>query len=158
MKAKELKEFLDHKAALYEAQSFIKDDPILLPHRFERKEDIEIIGFLVATIAWGNRLSIIKSGERLVELLEGQPYDFVRNHQGQDLDKLSPFVHRTFQQADLTFFLRALQALYQDSNLEQAFHHPQGVKEGILKFRELMLQVKHEKRSEKHLSNPDKAP
>jgi len=51
----ELNEFLLAKADQFESLSFIEDDPISIPHQFKQKEDIEIIGLLVATIAWGNR-------------------------------------------------------------------------------------------------------
>ena len=64
----ELNEFLLLKAEQFESLSFIADDPISIPHQFKRKEDIEIIGLLVATIAWGNRKSIIKSGNQLVTI------------------------------------------------------------------------------------------
>ena len=46
----ELKEFLDLKAEHYQSQEFITADPIQIPHRFSKKEDIEIAGFLIATI------------------------------------------------------------------------------------------------------------
>ncbi len=156
MKAKELKDFLDFKAKEYESSSFISHDPISIPHQFSLKEDIEIIGLLVATIAWGNRLSIIKSGNRLVELLDGAPFDFVQNHRESDLKALEGFVHRTFQSADLIFFLKGLQGIYGDGTLESTFFHPEGLKEGLLKFRSKMFNSPHEKRSEKHISNPFK--
>ncbi len=156
MKTKELREFLDLKAEQYEQVSFIASDPICIPHRFSKKEDIEIIGLLVATIAWGNRLSIIKNGHRLIELLDGCPHDFILNHQESDLAAMDHFVHRTFNLDDLHFFLRALQNIYKSVGLEASFKHPQGIKEGISQFRRLMLQTPHQKRSEKHLSDPFK--
>lgn len=156
MKAKEKKDFLDFKARQYEASSFISSDPISIPHQFSRPEDIEIIGLLVATIAWGNRLSIIKSGQKLIQILDGRPYDFVVNHRSSDLEALPPFVHRTFQLVDLKFFIRALQKIYHEGSLEDAFYHPEGLKFGIEQFRAKMFLSPHEKRSEKHISSPVK--
>ena len=66
MNRKELKDFLDEKALLYNNVDFIESDPIQIPHRYTKKEDIEISGFLVATISWGNRKSIINNGIRLI--------------------------------------------------------------------------------------------
>ena len=48
-----LKKFLDEKYNQFNCLNFIKVDPISIPHQFSRKEDIEIAGFLSATIAWG---------------------------------------------------------------------------------------------------------
>lgn len=72
--------FLNEKAAHYEQPFFLESDPIQIPHQFSKKEDIEIIGFLIASIAWGNRLSIIKSGHKIIKLLEHDPLSFVLNH------------------------------------------------------------------------------
>ena len=152
MTASELTEFLNYKAQQYEDNSFIETDPIQLVHRFERKEDIEIVGILIATIAWGNRKSIIKSGERLLDIM-GQPYEFIQNY--SELNTV--FVHRTFNSIDLDFFFRSLQNIYSKGTLEDAFKKHQtidGVKGRIVNFRELFFEVEHEKRSEKHISNP----
>ena len=64
MKKEELKIYLDQKTIEYNTVDFIASDPIQLPHRFEKKEDIEIVSFLISTIAWGNRKSIINSCDR----------------------------------------------------------------------------------------------
>ena len=79
-----LKEFLDEKVLKYNNPNFIESDPILIPHQFSKKEDIEIAGFLAATIAWGNRKMIIKNANKMIELLENSPHDFVINHTEDD--------------------------------------------------------------------------
>ena len=76
----ELKEFLDEKVERYNTLDFIKDDPIQIPHGFERKEDIEIIGFITASIAWGKRNMIIRNANRIVEAMDNSPYEFVVNY------------------------------------------------------------------------------
>lgn len=157
MNALELKEYLDFKAKQYNNAHFIESDPIQLPHRFSRKEDIEIVAFLISTIAWGKRELIIRSGEKLVQIMGESPYDFVRHYQPHSLPH---FVHRTFNRDDLDFFLRSLQTIYTTHNgLENAFlPHPElpGVKGRIVRFREIFLTTPHLQRSEKHLSNPAK--
>ena len=152
----ELKEYLNFKTQQYNTRDFIDSDPIKLPRRFTRKEDIEIVAFLVSTIAWGNRTMIIKSGERMLNIMENDPYNFIVNYEStQHLD----FVHRTFNGVDLDFFFRSLQNIYASGGLELAFSpHPEipGVKGRIIQFRTQFLAVEHEKRSEKHISNPAK--
>lgn len=156
---KQLRQFLDEQALKFENMGFIKDDPILIPHRFSHKEDIEIIGFLVSTIAWGNRKSIINSGNRLCEIMENSPHDFILNHTETDLNKIEKFVHRTFNLEDLRHFFLALQWLYKTKNgLESAF--TEGFKNqkdsalAISDFKKLFFEVPHLKRTEKHVSDP----
>jgi uncharacterized protein (TIGR02757 family) len=151
----EIKEYLNFKAEHYNTSSFIDTDPIQLPHRFTKKEDIEIVAFLVATISWGNRTSIIKSGNRIIDIMEHAPYQFILNYTSKPIE----FVHRTFNAIDLDFFFRSLQNIYERGGLEKAFMaHPkiEGVKGRIIQFRKLFLNTEHDKRSEKHISNPQK--
>lgn len=152
----ELKEFLDFKAEQYENPIFLESDPIQLPHRFTKKEDIEIVGFLVATIAWGNRKSIIKSGERLLEILENDPHAFISSYSPGSISS-SAFVHRTFNATDLDFFFRSLHQIYRNGGLENAFGmHATvpGIQGRIAQFRSTFLTTDHEVRSQKHLSDP----
>jgi len=156
----DLKQLLDEKAAFYNRPFFIETDPIAVPHRFSRKEDIEIAAFLVATIAWGQRKSIIQNGMRLMELMDWQPADFVRNFSESDLRPFARFVHRTFNYADLEFFLFSLKNIYQEhSSLEQCFTKPylqnMDVKDAITGFRRVFFDIPHLPRTQKHVSNPD---
>ena len=122
MNKSELKLFLDEKVILYNNPKFIDSDPIQIPHLFTLKEDIEIAGFLVATIAWGNRKSIINNGHRLMEIMGNSPYDFVMDFSEKNAESLSPFVHRTFNNEDLFYFLKALQNIYKNhGGLENVF-------------------------------------
>ena len=154
-----VKDLLEVKVEEFNGNSFISTDPIQIPHKFTNPRDIEIVGLLVATIAWGNRTMIIRNGERLLEIMRHEPYDFILNYSSDQLESES-FVHRTFNTVDLDFFFRALQRIYKKlDSLENAFSvHPElnGVGGRILSFREHMFAVDHEKRSEKHISNPAK--
>jgi len=154
MELNELKEFLDFKAEQYENPSFLEHDPIQLPHKFSRKEDIEIIGFLMATIAWGNRKSIINSGHKLMDIMGNSPHDFIMEYTKK---KNFHFVHRTFNTDDLDFFFRSLHHIYKSSNLERAFcggDQNKNVKTAINQFRTEFLSIEHLSRSDKHVSNP----
>jgi len=154
----ELKEFLDEKAQLYNNPKFIETDPIQVPHSFTTKEDIEISGFLVATIAWGNRKMIINNGKRLVEILDNSPYDFVMNHSNDDLKKLNNFVHRTFNDVDLKTFIISLKNIYTNhKGLEYLFSVNQednSVQKSISKFKSIFFEMEHLPRTEKHISDP----
>ena len=103
MDAEEIKDFLDRKVLQYNTPNFIASDPIQIPHLFTLKEDIEIAGFLTATIAWGNRKMIINSATKLMEAMGNSPYDFVMHHNEKQLKNLDAFVHRTFNAQDAQF-------------------------------------------------------
>ena len=158
MNKKELKSFLDEKARTFEYPKFLEQDPIQIPHRFVKKEDIEIAGFLVATIAWGNRKSIIKSGNRMMDFMDNDPYAFVMNHKDEDLKALDNFVHRTFNGLDFIYFIKALRNIYLNHNgLEFVFSKNQtaaALYENIHLFKKTFFDLPHQKRTEKHVSDP----
>lgn len=117
-----LKDLLETKYQQYHNNGFIDKDPISVPHRYSRKQDIEIVAFITATISWGNRTSIIKNADALFSKMGSSPYDFVLNHGPKDLKTLDNWVHRTFQTADLLGFIHFLQRHYQNfDSLEEAF-------------------------------------
>ena len=160
MSPDEIKDFLDEKAVQYNNPAFIETDPVSIPHRFDSKEDIEIAGFLTATISWGNRQSIIKSASKMMALMENAPYDFVVHHDKHHLDRFNGFVHRTFNSADLSCFVSALQSIYaQKGGLERVFAE-HATKESILPaihaFKKEFFSIVHPGRTEKHISDPDK--
>ncbi len=116
-----LKEFLDEKVIQYNTPDFIELDPIQIPHMYSVKEDIEISGFLTATISWGNRKSILKNAKGMMVLMGNSPYDFIINHKDHHLDKFNGFVHRTFNAADFKVFIRALKHLFLNMNAWKAY-------------------------------------
>lgn len=154
----ELKEFLDTKVSLYNNPKFIDSDPIKIPHKFSKKEDIEIIGFLTATIAWGNRKSIITNANKMAKLMDFSPFDFVINHRASDLENLNGFVHRTFNAEDFKQFIKSLRHIYQThGGLESIFNKyctEESLQVSIHKFKKIFFEIKHLKRSEKHVSDP----
>lgn len=154
----ELKEFLDTKVNLYNNPKFIDSDPIKIPHKFSKKEDIEIIGFLTATIAWGNRKSIITNANKMAKLMDFSPFDFVINHRASDLENLNGFVHRTFNAEDFKQFIKSLRHIYQThGGLESIFNKyctEESLQVSIHKFKNVFFEIKHLKRSEKHVSDP----
>jgi len=117
-----LKTFLDEKVALYNSPRFIEKDPISIPHRFTKKQDIEIAGFFAAILAWGNRTSIINSCGKLMNAMHHSPHDFILHFEEKDLIPLQSFVHRTFNATDLFYLLHFLQMHYRrNESLESAF-------------------------------------
>jgi uncharacterized protein (TIGR02757 family) len=115
-------ELLEEKSKQYNHPDFIVFDPISIPHRFSKKQDIEIMGFWAAVLAWGQRKTIINKCLELSQLMDNAPYDFVMNHQESDLKQFLNFKHRTFNATDTLYFLHFFQQYYcQHESLEFAF-------------------------------------
>ncbi len=158
MNTRELKQFLDYKSDEFNRPEFISSDPVQIPHRYSLKEDIEIAGFLTATIAWGQRKSIIKNSLELMQLMDEAPFEFVMNHEDKDLIKLQKFVHRTFNSTDLICFLQSLRHLYTRyqgmENIFQLHAENYSLQRAIHQFKQAFFELPHPTRTEKHVSDP----
>ncbi len=156
----DIKDFLDEKVLQYNNPGFIECDPICVPHRFSKKEDIEISGFIAATLAWGKRTTTIKKALYFISLMDETPFDFMINHRESDLKVLQKFVHRTFNGQDAIFFVQAMQVVYQKyGGLEALFLSSikdHSVFPAIHRLHDVFSAVPHEKRSMKHVANPAK--
>ncbi len=118
----QLKIFLDEKVDQYNRPSFIEDDPIVIPHQFIKRQDQEIIGFFAATLAWGQRKTIIQKCNELIHRFGNEPYRFIREHGEEDLKNLTGFCHRTFNDTDLLYFVDFFSSFYaRYDTLEDAF-------------------------------------
>lgn len=156
MKQTEIKSFLDDKVALYLKPNFIKEDPILIPHQFSKKEDIEIAAFLSATIAWGRRAMILKNAKEMMHIMDECPHDFILNASEKEIQKSLNFCHRTFQGVDFQTFIYALRNIYQHhKGLEACFYtEKEDMSEGIANFKKTFFSIEHLQRTQKHVSDP----
>ncbi len=155
----DIKDFLEEKVLQFNQSFFIAYDPISIPHRFNRKEDIEVAGFIAATIAWGNRKSIIKNANQLMDKMGDSPFDFVMEAKPKQIEKLE-FVHRTFNSLDLHCFIRCLRNIYLNHSGMQAIFEKHASKEhlqeAISKFKQVFFEIEHLERTQKHVSDPQK--
>ena len=157
---RKLKALLDEKVRLYNQPSFILKDPVSIPHRFSKKQDIEISGLFAAVLAWGNRTSIINNCTRLIDWMDNAPHQFIVHHQQTDLKKFLGFAHRTFNATDLLYFIEFLQYHYSShSSLEDAFapgkaYKEDSVEQALIHFHNYFFSIEHPERTRKHISTP----
>ncbi|KAB7727860.1 TIGR02757 family protein [Rudanella paleaurantiibacter] len=155
-------DLLNVKADQYNRPSFIAKDPVSIPHRFRLQQDIEIMGFWAAILAWGQRPVILKKAAQLIDLMDGAPYDFVRNYDERDLARFAAFKHRTFNFTDTAYFLSFFQTYYQQhESLEDAFLPPGGatddttVRRHLEHFHDRFCSLPHfSPRTRKHIATP----
>lgn len=162
---KDLKKFLDKKVNEFDNPSFIKDDPVSIPHLFSKKQDIEIAGFFAAIFAWGIRKTIINKCRLLLQLMDNSPYDFCLNHTDNDLKKLVGFCHRTFNDTDLLYFISFFRFHYSKNNsLESAFFNNKTLKQShniietsLNYFYQYFFSLEDiSERTKKHIASPGK--
>jgi uncharacterized protein (TIGR02757 family) len=151
--------FLEEKSGFYNSPSFITLDPISVPHRFQKKEDIEIAGFLAATLAWGQRPQIIAKSLSLISLMDNEPSSFILLANEKEFERFRHFVYRTFNSNDLLWFIHALRSVLTEyGTLENIFaegyRKNQSIKEAIIHARNCFLRTHHLTRSEKHFADP----
>jgi len=156
-----LKSFLDEKAIQFNTLDFIENDPVVIPHQFRKKQDIEIAGFLAATLAWGQRVTIINKCRELLQSMDHAPHDFIVNHTQKDLKKFLDFKHRTFNSTDALYFISFFKDFYsRHDTLEKAFtggmnRKSETVEPGLVYFRDLFFSLEFfPDRTKKHVATP----
>ncbi|HUS85845.1 MAG TPA: TIGR02757 family protein [Bacteroidales bacterium] len=154
----EMNEFLDEKYIHYNNPGFIKNDPVSVPHHYTKREDIEISGFLTASIAWGRRDLIISAASQLMNLAGNSPHDFILNADDEQLERFSAFYYRTFNGIDCTFFIRSLKNIYRYYNslediLVEEIDGGATMREAIIHFREHFFSIPHQRRTQKHFAD-----
>jgi len=163
MKQPSLKDFLNRKTEEYNQPSFIKDDPVSIPHLFTQVADIEIAGFFAAVFAWGNRTTIIKKSRELMQAMDMAPHQFILQHNDNDLQKLLSFKHRTFNTTDLLYFIEFLKFHYsKHPSLEAAFilamdKGDATIENGLAGFHHYFFSLEDvPARTRKHIATPEK--
>jgi uncharacterized protein (TIGR02757 family) len=160
-KPHELKEFLDQKVEQFNNPRFIINDPVSVPHMFSKKQDIEIAGFFAATLAWGQRVTIIRKCKELLERMDNDPHQFIVTHKPKDLKAFLDFKHRTFNPTDALYFIESLKSIYSKYNsLEDAFlvqANAENIESGLINFHHLFFSLPdHPHRTKKHLPTPER--
>lgn len=157
---KELKELLEELHDRYNRREFIEDDPICIPHRFTKKEDIEVAGFITALLAWGQRSQIIKNAQWLMDLMDNSPFNFIINASSSDLNRLDKFYYRTFNSIDAKFIVSGLRQIYENGGLHKlmvdAYDSTSSIKVGLEKLHHYFESLPSNSRSMKHIANVNK--
>lgn len=158
----DLKAFLDEQVQKYNQPDFIANDPVSIPHLFASKENIEIMGLWAAIFSWGQRVTILRKCHEIINLMDGNPHQFIIGHSKQDLKVFEKFAHRTFNGEDALYFVRFFQWYFsRHSSLEDAFLVPNNaqeisVKQGLIQFHKLFFSLpEFPFRTRKHISTPE---
>lgn len=164
-----LQKLLNQKYRQYHQHSFIADDPISIPHRFTKQQDIEIAGFFASILAWGTRKGIINSCNKLLNEMNEAPHHFILHtnlHSKKNFNRFQGFVHRTFNAYDLWHLFHFLQHHYQHvDSLQTAFSQwitPQDatIEKALIGFHKYVFSFSEDATQEihcrKHISTPAK--
>ena len=144
---------LDDKLVRYNCKEFICNDPVLFPHSFTRREDIEIAALLASVIAWGNRRMILASGKKMFyDIMRSAPYDYVMGGEWEQLDD-AVNIHRTFFARDFKYICRGLRGIYSRYGTMEALFVGCTVWDGIENLRR-ELAAANGGATTRHISNP----
>lgn len=156
-----LKDFLDKKVEEYNQPSFIPHDPVSIPHRFLKKQDIEIAAFFASIFAWGARTIIINKTTELMQLMDNAPHQFVLNPNADGLKRLLQFKHRTFNTTDLLYFIDFMHQHYtSNDSLETAFtrgmkEEDETIENALIGFHDYFFSLEDApSRTKKHIATP----
>ena len=157
----DLKPFLDSKVEQYNCPGFIKNDPVSIPHQYSKKQDIEIAGFIAATLAWGQRITIINKTNLLLKMMDNSPHDFLLHHTLDELKPFQNFKHRTFNGTDALYFIEFLSQFFKkNESLEAAFNTEEigeTVERNLINFYNLFFSLPDfPTRTKKHLATPER--
>lgn len=157
---KDIREILEGAYDRYARPEFILNDPIQIPKHFPDRKDAGTIGFITATIAWGQRRTIIDNAWKLVRAMDERPYEFIMNAGKEDLKTLDRFVHRTFNSIDLKQFIYSIRHLYEQyGEIEEAFlinGEVGSMCEAISRYKQRFFEIEHQPRTLKHVADPSK--
>ncbi|MFW5761288.1 MAG: TIGR02757 family protein [Cyclobacteriaceae bacterium] len=162
LKRSELKQLLDDKVETYNNKDFVINDPVSIPHLFNKQQDIEIAGFWAAVLSWGQRVTIINKSKELFNLMDNSPHDFILNHQEHDLKRFDSFKHRTFNLTDTLYFIEFFKYYYQNhSSLEDAFlqglTEQSDMEKGLINFHYIFFSLpEFPARTRKHIATPER--
>lgn len=97
-------------------------DPIQIVRRFDNPADREVVGFCAAALAFGRVASVLRSIERVLDVLGPSPAAFVRRFEPQrDGKRLNDFVHRWTRGSDLTALLWTMRTMLEHGSIEAFF-------------------------------------
>jgi uncharacterized protein (TIGR02757 family) len=156
----QLSDLLNEKCDRYNRPEFIESDPVSVPHLFSVKENIELAGFLTATISWGRRSTIIQNARQLMAMMDNDPFGFINDASEAEIKKLR-FCHRTFNSADLHYFIYALRNICsQHGGLEtlfyKAFQQKPDLQHALIIFRKVFFELNPGTRTGKHIADVSK--
>lgn len=106
-----LKPYLDDWVSRIEKPEYIDDDPVQFMHAFGDKEDRLLAGFFAALMAWGRRDIVIAKVNGLLERMDHQPAEFIRNFSDSEADVFQGFKHRTFKSVDIYWMVKILSSI-----------------------------------------------
>lgn len=149
---RDILEFYHNK---YNRIAFIDDDPISIPHRFSKRQDIEIAGLFAAILSWGQRKTILNNATRLMEMMDNDPHRFILQHAPKDLKPMTKFVHRTFNGTDLLYFIEFLRSHYSKADSLESLFVAKDLEQGLIRFHDAFFSLEDfPQRTKKHIATP----
>jgi uncharacterized protein (TIGR02757 family) len=97
-------------------------DPIQIVRRYKRPDDVEVVAFCAASLAFGRVASVLQSIERLVAILGERPAEYVRRFDpARDAAAFKGLVHRWTRERDLVALVWLVRQMFERSGSIEGF-------------------------------------
>lgn len=119
----------------YHKSKYLEIDPLIIVHRYSEKSQIEMVGLLAASLAYGRVDIIIRSIEKVLFISGNNLKDFTINTSySHKKRKLANFKHRFNDGEDIALLLESIKLIYKKfGSLEELFYHSFSKSNGTLK-------------------------
>jgi len=119
----------------------LEPDPLQFPHKFTDEKDIEAMAFISSVFAYGNVKQIINTLNKVVNLMNNKPYEFIIKYNSKTSSKsLKGLKHRFYTENDISGLFHVMNLAYNEfASLKNLFlsgfnDHDANIKGGISKF------------------------
>ena len=102
----DLKPLLEKLYLKLNKRALVNPDPLWFLYDYPDIKDREITGLIASSLAYGRVAQILKSIDKILQPMEGKPFDFVTSHNEKDFAAIyRGFVHRFTTDADIVRLL-----------------------------------------------------
>ena len=107
---------LNKLAEQYHNKDFIKSDPVQFPHLYSKKTDVEISAFISSWIAYGSRVQIIKTLNKIHQEFLESPTNYIKEKKYQHYQNQEQCLYRFYQEKDFFQLCESLHTIYFEEN------------------------------------------
>jgi uncharacterized protein (TIGR02757 family) len=111
MKKSLLKKELDALYRNYDKE-YLSSDPLMFLHRYREPADIEVVGLISASLAYGHVTMIRRNIQNILDIMGGHPADYIRRFDAQSrVRDFSDFSHRFNRGKDIVLMFHYMRQM-----------------------------------------------
>ena len=120
MNNEKLKSFLEGLYYTYQRRELINPDPLYFLYKYKDVRDLEIVGLIAASLAYGRVAQIMKSVEKILSCLTDSPHEFLISNKNFNIVPEN-FKHRFTTAEDVNNLLANISAIIKEFDTLEKF-------------------------------------